>query len=1025
MLALASQCWGQKVSNWRVYKLADRLPESACISVTVSPQGKVLVRHFSLPFVSELDGYNVRTLPSPEIGRSRVYQSPGGQLWAVVPEGLQEFRDGSWVLHHVAELSGQSRTRASRVIDPVPLWPVRQGLVLLLLADRFLEYNCEDLDHPQLKSLKQAEQTGLGSFSGLTQARDGGLWISGERGLAKVPGPVRNLKPETEWSAYLVPDSLNVHDLQGLHEDEDGGVAAVADLGTNQQRVALYFDGHDWSIQGAAKDKLRQSWRSIDKTRWAMSTEVLYEADEGEADFTENNEVSARGYYDVAVQPGSTFWLATSDGLFRYAPALWRSPTAARQLSAPIACLASDPSGGLWFSAGTRLCLLQGDQLKVFPLPSKVAPQLQPRQLYALGGGAVVLALEDAEAPGADVLYVLAPRGNEFAASADAGAGRKLKALGLLKDGRLCVQLSNTGAGEPERELEAFDGSRFEALSGTAVPEGVPGENWHTIFQAQNGDCWLSGPNGTALYTEEKWHTFPPTADRSAPADARWFLELPDGRIWCAAQDMIWEFDNHTWSVVRRGFDRINRMVRTRDGNVWVATNNGLFRFLQTAWIENGSEEGLPSSVIRDVYEDQRGRLWAATVRGLSLFHPEADTDPPQTFVQTFPGPQSNWPEGTTIGLSFSGQDKWKYTARERLLYSFRLDVRDWSAFQEVTRVTFNDLPAGKHYFQVRAMDRNGNIDPRPARREFVVVGPWYHETRLVLISCAGGGAVLFFAGLAFNRHRRLSRSYAEIELKVAERTKQLEIASRELLHSQKMNALGTLAAGIAHDFNNILSIIKGSTQIIEENLDNPEKIRTRADRIKLVVEQGAGIVKAMLGFSRDSGREPALCDLNDVVQDTLKLLGDRFLREVQVKSQTTPGMPRVLAAKDLIQQILLNFIFNAAESMDAGKHILVSTQPMTELPGDLVLAPVPAASYVSVSVQDSGCGIAPENLARIFEPFFTTKALSTRRGTGLGLSMVYELARKLGAGLAVISAVGQGSTFTLILPVRELAQAD
>jgi signal transduction histidine kinase len=399
--------------------------------------------------------------------------------------------------------------------------------------------------------------------------------------------------------------------------------------------------------------------------------------------------------------------------------------------------------------------------------------------------------------------------------------------------------------------------------------------------------------------------------------------------------------------------------------------------------------------------------------------------DPPQTFVQRFPGLESNLPEGGTISLSFSGQDKWKYTARERLLYSYRLDVRDWTPFQETTRISFSDLPAGKHYFQVRAMDRNGNVDPRGAKNEFVVVGAWYRETRLVLISAAGAVAVFFFAGLAFNRHWRLSRSYAEVERKVAERTRQLEIANRELVHSQKMNALGTLAAGIAHDFNNILSIIKGSTQIIEENLENPDKIKRRTDRIKLVVEQGTGIVKAMLGFSRDSGREPSLCDPNEVVQDTLKLLGDRFLREVHVRSKTVPGLPGVLAAKDFIQQILLNFIFNAAESMESGKEINLLTGLIDELPAELVLMPVPAARYVSVSVQDSGCGIPPENLPRIFEPFFTTKALSTRRGTGLGLSMVYELAKKLGAGLAVVSQVGQGSTFTLILPVRELSPKD
>jgi signal transduction histidine kinase len=513
-------------------------------------------------------------------------------------------------------------------------------------------------------------------------------------------------------------------------------------------------------------------------------------------------------------------------------------------------------------------------------------------------------------------------------------------------------------------------------------------------------------------------------ADKTTPENVTALAELPDGRIWCAAQDQIWEFDGRNWLVAHRGLDRVNAMLRTRDGGVWVASNSGLFRNVQGAWVENGVEEGLPSAAVRNLFEDQRSRLWAATTRGLSLFHPEADADPPRTTVQSFPGPENNLPEGGTISLSFGGLDKWKYTPPERLLFSYRLDVRDWTPFQEATRVRFADLAAGKHYFQVRAMDRNGNIDPRPARREFVVVPPWYKETRLVLISCAAASVALFFAGLAFNRHLRLSRSYAEIERKVAERTRQLEVANRELVHSQKMNALGTLAAGIAHDFNNILSIIKGSTQIIEENLQNPDKIRTRTDRIKLVVEQGAGIVKAMLGFSRDSGQEPALCNLNDVVQDTLKLLGDRFLREVEVSFEPTPNLPGVLAAKDFIQQILLNFIFNAAESMASRKQIVLSTRALEQLPSDLALLPIPASSYVAVLVRDWGCGIPAENVSRIFEPFFTTKALSSRRGTGLGLSMAYELARKLGAGLRVESTVGQGSTFSLILPVRELAGA-
>ena len=1019
-LALAGNCWGQKASNWRVYKLADKLPESACISVTVSPQGKVLARHFNLPVVTELDGYDVRTIPSPEIGKSRVYQSPGGQLWAVVPEGLQEFVEGSWVLHRLANIAGQTHGVTSRVIDPVPLWPVRQGVVLLLLPSGLLEYNSENTAHPQTKILREAAQMRIGSFSSLAAARDGGLWIAGAQGLAKIPGPVRNLRPETAWLEYVSPEALQVGNFQAPHEDEEGGVTAIAESVTNEQRVVVYFDGGTWSVQSAGNERLRQAWRGADKTRWAMSTGTLFEGDQTRPDLAECDEVLARSYYDVAVQPGSTFWLATSDGLFRYAPALWRIPVALRGITSPVSCLASDAAGGLWFTTGGRLYLLQGDQIRGIPFPPQIGRNLQERELFVLKDGTVLAVLEDAESNTGDVLFTLAPGSSNLNAVVLGERGPHLRALGLLNDGRLCAQVLE-GDGT-EESLQAFDGVHFERMP-EAIPRGALGTNWHSFFVAQNGDWWLSGEGGAAYYSESKWRLFPASGDKSTPEDARWFAELPDGKIWLAAHDQIWEFDGHNWLALHRGFDHINGMVRSRDGGVWVASNSGLHRYFQGGWIENGGEEGLPSAAIRNIHEDQRGRFWAATTRGLSLFHPEADPDPPRTSVQVLPEGPGNLREGSTISLIFTGEDKWKYTPRDRLLYSYRLDVRDWSAFQEDSRMSFPDLPAGKHYFQVRAMDRNGNIDQHPARVEFVVVPPWYKEARLVLISGMGAMAALFFAGVAFNRHRRLLRSHAEVERKIAERTRELEVANRELVHSQKMNALGTLAAGIAHDFNNILSIIKGSTQIIEENVENPQKIRTRTDRIKLVVEQGAGIVKAMLGFSRDSGQEPALCDVNEVVQDTLKLLGDRFLREVQVDFKPTRGLPGVLAAREFIQQILLNFIFNGAESMDTGKQIVLSSRMITELPADLVLLPLPASRYVTVSVRDSGCGIPTENLPRIFEPFFTTKALSTRRGTGLGLSMVYELAKKLGAGLAVQSVVNQGSTFMLILPVRDLAE--
>jgi signal transduction histidine kinase/streptogramin lyase len=1012
-LTLAGVCQGQPASNWRVYKMADGLPESACVSVTVSPQGKVLAKHLNLPSISELDGYRVNVLPSPDLGPNRVYTSPAGQLWAVTTEGLRELKDNQWLLHPVPEIAAEFR--GGQPLRPLSLCPVRQGVVLFLLPDRLMEFNAEQAGSPRVTSLRNAAETRLGKLSSFILARDGGLWIAGSRGLAKLPGPVRNLKPDTEWVEHLPPESLGISSLQELSEDAEGGITALALSVDGQQARIAYFNGQRWAAVSAGNAKIRRVWRGPDRIIWAATADALFQVEADGNELVENQEISARHYFDVALEPGGAFWVATSDGLFRYALLPWQSPAPVRKTSLLVHGFAEDANGWLWFVSGSGLHRIENDQLQEYPLPATVERVTQTANaLFPLRDGTLLVYA-------GETLFRFTPADSQFRLVSPEQKGR-LRPLGLLPDGNLCLLIS-AGTPAAETRLESYDGRQLRPLP-WPLPDSMAAARLITLFAARNGELWLSSEEGLARYHQEKWQAFS-AAERSNPEGAHSFIELPDGKIWCATAERIWEFDGKNWLIVRSGFDRINALARSGDGSVWVASNSGLHRHRQGDWIEVGTDEGLPSANVREVFEDRAGRVWAGTTLGLSLHHPEADADPPQCFLWERPEGESIVPEGGTIALNFMAQDKWKVTPRHRLLFSHRLDEANWTPFQELSAVSFSDLPPGKHSFLVRAIDRNGNVDStKPARLDFAVALPWYKETRLVLIALAGLAIALFFAGLAFNRHRRLLRSYAEVERKVAERTQELERASRELLHSQKMNALGTLAAGLAHDFNNILSIVKGSAQIIEDNVDDPGKIRTRTDRIKMVAEQGAGIVRALLGFSRDSASQPAVCDLNAVVDDTIRLLGDRFLRQVEIQFDRSPDLPEVRATRDFIQQILLNFIFNAAESMTqrAGKRVVLATRRLEALPADLVLKPVSAPAHLAVSVQDFGAGIPPENLPRIFEPFFTTKALSTRRGTGLGLSMVYELAKKLEAGLAVESVVNEGTIITLILPVHDLS---
>ena len=819
LLALGQPLFAQSTNRWRVFSRTDGLADNACVSVTPGAGGNILVRHLRSPDISILNGYDVSTVPGPGLNRKRVYESPGGQLWSVSNDGLEEFRDGQWVAYRIAEIADHfSSAQANEVV----LLPVRQGRVLILLPGQLLQFEAEDPDRPNVQPLRHADQTSLGRFTSLRIARDGDLWIIGTTGLEKTIGPLRNLKPDQIWTTTdQVPPEILATPIEPPSADE----------------------------------------------------------------------LSVRKIYDVVVQPDGVIWVATSDGLFRRAPQLWEAER----------------------SAASR------------------TNQILPRP---------------------------------------------------------------------------------------ALPDHVDRRaEWNLFHPARNGDLWLARANEIAWRHQESWQFFSST-NQIGPEGVLAFAESPDGRIWCATPSQVWQFDGRNWNILRGGFSHINNLYAAHEGTLWVAADDGAYRYTQGNWIVNGPEDGLPAAIVNDLFEDGFGRISAITSNGPARFHGEADTEPPQTSMITADTGENNFREGSMVTLSFRGRDKWKHTVTGRLLFSHRLDEGEWTPFQDFREAPFGNLSLGKHYFQVRAMDRNGNIDPKPARFEFAIIVPWYRETRLVWILSAALGIALFFAGLAMNRHRKLKLSYAEVEQTITERTKELEIANRELLHSQKMNALGTLSAGIAHDFNNILSIIKGSTQIIEDNLDKPEKIRTRLDRIKTVVQQGAGIVEAMLGFSRNSEQQTEVSDVNTIVSDTLKLLGDRFLREVEVKFNRGAGLPKISVARDFVQQVLLNFIFNAAEAMTDQKQITISTRLVESPPAGIILSPAHNGSCIAIAVKDSGSGIAPENLSRIFEPFFTTKAMSARRGTGLGLSMVYELTKKLEAGLAVETVVGIGSTFTIFLPV-------
>jgi PAS domain S-box-containing protein len=241
-----------------------------------------------------------------------------------------------------------------------------------------------------------------------------------------------------------------------------------------------------------------------------------------------------------------------------------------------------------------------------------------------------------------------------------------------------------------------------------------------------------------------------------------------------------------------------------------------------------------------------------------------------------------------------------------------------------------------------------------------------------------------------------------------------------QLLHAQKMDALGRLAGGVAHDFNNLLMIIGGSAELLETRLDDAT-LRSSAQDIIAASRRASELTEQLLHFSRQQPLARYDLDLGVVVGKLERMLRRLLGRGVKLEVMIPDEPAIVCATEGLIQQILTNLVVNArdAVSQDRNKpgHIEVTvevigfTQEITDL-----AEPVPPGRYASICVADDGVGMTPEVRARVFEPFFTTKPAG--QGTGLGLSTVYSIARRCNGMVKIASEPGQGTRVYVLLPI-------
>jgi two-component system, NtrC family, sensor kinase len=226
-----------------------------------------------------------------------------------------------------------------------------------------------------------------------------------------------------------------------------------------------------------------------------------------------------------------------------------------------------------------------------------------------------------------------------------------------------------------------------------------------------------------------------------------------------------------------------------------------------------------------------------------------------------------------------------------------------------------------------------------------------------------------------------------------------------QLRLSEKMAAIGLLAAGVAHEVNTPLTGISSFTQLLLERSAPDDPQTQLLEKIEQQTFRAAKIVNSLLNLARPSGGETGPVDVNAVIGDILSLLEHQFrIGRIQVRKDLGDPAVVVRGVEFKLQQVFLNLFLNARDAMPKGGWVSVSTRT--------------AGADAIIEVSDTGVGIPPEHLARIYDPFFTTKPEG--RGTGLGLSVTYGIVQEHGGSLACDSAIGQGTRFRLVLPVHQ-----
>ncbi len=594
----------------------------------------------------------------------------------------------------------------------------------------------------------------------------------------------------------------------------------------------------------------------------------------------------------------------------------------------------------------------------------------------------------------------------------------------------------------------------------------LPNGSLYSIAQEKDGTIWAAGAsNISRLNTKTgKFRRYP-------MGDITYNLCIDtDGKIWAGGEGGLYyldvkkdNFTKYANSVFPDGLGLVAGIIEDDKKNLWLSTSDALIKInaaRDAAKVYNASHGVQPiSNLWLENIKTKDGRLFLGSLKGYYSFRPEdlidGRTAPMLQFtnfkignkeVIAGEGDELTSPlwqtkniklryDQNTFSFDFNAID-YKNTGEIKYLYKLENYDNDWRDIGTEHKATFYNVPQGKYVLHIKAVNNEGSVAERSIA--ITITPPWWktwwaYSLYAILIIAAGFGIYKYQRQYIIKKEREKSQLKELMQAKEIEKAyRELKATQAQLIQSEKMASLGDLTAGIAHEIQNPLNFVNNfsevSTELLDEMMEEVSKgnfddVKAIAEDVKQNLEKishhgkrADAIVKGMLQHSRSSSGQKEPTDINALADEYLRLAYHGLRAKdksfnASMKTDFDKSIGNINIIPQDIGRVILNLITNAFYVVNEKR-----TQNLSGYVPTISVSTKKLGDKVQISVKDNGNGISQKVLDKIFQPFFTTKP--TGQGTGLGLSLSYDIVKAHGGELKVETKENEGSNFIIYLPV-------